>query len=215
MLSNIKTTDELFSRWKQERPDYKSFSNDGILVEKAWQKASPKIAFILKESNDCFVDIRGRAWGPRGNSPRFWRNLNIWKYVVTSLFCGESPSMQRALLVKEEALGDIAYVNLKKKAEEGKNTSYAPDIYKYVQDDWSFLSHQIFEIVRPNVLFFCGTFRFVQTRMEFISIGQGVFRVGEGIAVDFFHPSCRKAYEESFSLLKNRLECLKLSSTGN
>ena len=90
-------------------------------------------------------------------------------------------------------------------------TSYDPDISKYVEDDWSFLSRQI-EIISPKVLFFCGTFRFVQEKMEFTSIGQGVFQVGDRIAVDFFHPSCRKGYEETFSLLKNRLGCLKLSS---
>jgi len=209
MLSNIKTIDELFSWWKHERPNYEPFSNDGILVEEAWQMASPKIAFILKESNDDFVDIRGQAWGPSGNSPRFWRNLNIWKYVVTSLFHGESPSLERAMVLKEEPLGDVAYVNLKKKAE-CKSTSYDPDISKYVEDDWSFLSRQI-EIISPDVLFFCGTFRFVQAKIEFTSIGQGVFRVGGQIAVDFFHPSCRKGYEETFSLLRNRLGCLKLS----
>jgi hypothetical protein len=210
MLSNIKTIDELFSLWKQDRPNYNPFSNDGILVQEAWDKASPQIAFILKESNDDFVDIRGRAWGPGGNSPCFWRNLNIWKYVVTSLFRKESPSLEQAMVVKEEPLGDVAYVNLKKKAE-CKSTSYDPDISKYIEDDWSFLSRQI-EIISPKFLFFCGSFRFVQAKMEFTSIGQGVFRVGDQIAVDFFHPSCRKGYNETFSLLKNRLGCLKLSS---
>jgi hypothetical protein len=208
MLSKITTTEDLFSKWKDERPDYRPFSNDGILVEDAWRRASPKIAFILKESNNDFVDIRGRAWGPEGNSPRFWRNLSIWKYVVTSALHGDEPSLERARKLKEEPLADIAYVNLKKKAQ-GRSRSDPSDIFRHVEADWPFLTRQI-EIINPEVLFFCGTFRFVRTKLAMASLGNRVFRVGSRIAVDFYHPSYwQKGYDELFSLLSSHLECLR------
>jgi hypothetical protein len=211
MLSKITTTEELFLTWQNVRPGYRPFSNDGILVEEAWRSASPKIAFLLKESNDNFWDIRGQAWGPSGNSPRFWRNLAIWRYVVTSVLRGDEPSLETAKAVKEVPLADIAYVNLKKKAE-CRPRSDPSDIQKYVDEDWSFLTRQI-EIINPDVLFFCGTFRFVRRKMPTVKLGEGVLRVGNRIAVDFYHPSWwGKGHEEFFSLLKNRLECLKRSA---
>jgi hypothetical protein len=211
MLSKITTTEELFSTWQNVRPGYRPFSNDGILVQEAWGSASPKIAFLLKESNDNFWDVRGRAWGPSGNSNRFWRNLSIWRYVVTSVLRGDEPSLETAKAVKEAPLADIAYVNLKKRVE-CKPRSDPSDIQKYVDEDWPFLTRQI-EIINPDLLFFCGTFRFVRLKMDTEKLGEGVFRVGNRIAVDFYHPSYwRRGYYEFFSLLRNRLECLKPSA---
>ena len=45
--------DALFQEWREKR-NYQFFSNDGILIVDEWEKSSPKIAFLLKESNDQF-----------------------------------------------------------------------------------------------------------------------------------------------------------------
>ena len=211
MLTNITTIKDLFSKWQQERPGYRPFSNDGIIGDRAWCSASQKIAFILKECNDDFWDITGKLeYSPSGgNSRLFWRNLNIWKYTVTSTLDGEVPSFEQAMALREDPVTGIAYVNLKKNAEF-RNPSYAPDISKYVEEDWPFLTRQI-EIINPEVLFFCGTFKFVRAKMEFTNMGPRAFRVGARTAVDFFHPSCRKGYKETFTLLRDLLQCLKPS----
>ena len=197
--------DTLFEEWRRARPFYKMFSNDGILGEEdSWRMTSPKIAFVLKESNADFVEIRGQAHGPQGNHHYFWRNLSIWKYVVTSIIRGEEPSFDRAMILKDMPLTDVAYVNLKKNAE-CKSQSVDREISKYVRDDWYFLSRQI-EIINPDILFLCGTFRFVKNRLQFSQVGERIFRTGDRIMVDFFHPACRKGYEETFYCLR---ECLK------
>lgn len=210
MLSNIKTIKDLFSKWQYDRPAYTPFSNDGIIGLPAWEKASQKIAFILKECNDGFWNITEKSeYRPsEGNSKLFWRNLNIWKYVVTCALDGKIPSFESAMELKEDPVTGIAYVNLKKKAEY-KNRSNDSDISGYVENDWQYLDRQI-EIINPDVLFFCGTYKFVQTKMELIPVKSRVFRTrDQKIAVNFFHPSCRKGYNETFRKLRDKLQCLQ------
>lgn len=206
-LSNISTIDALFERWQQERPGYKPFSNDGIIGDKAWLQSSRRIAFILKECNDDFVDIRKEPeYIPKkGNSNRFWRNLNIWSYVVTAFLDGDIPSLEQAKELKEQPVTGIAYINLKKNAECKGSSSYDPDIAEYTNRDWPFLVRQI-EIINPEVLFFCGTFKFVRHKLDFIPVGERAFRAGDRIAVDFFHPSCRKAYASTFNALRDAVQ---------
>ena len=100
------------------------------------------------------------------------------------------------MAVKEAPVEGIAYVNLKKKAE-CKRSSVDSDIRQYVESDWQFVSRQI-EILNPRLLFFCGTFRFVRPRMEFLEIAERVFRVGDQTV---YHPSCRIGYARTFSEL--------------
>jgi hypothetical protein len=197
--------DVLFQKWRLARRHYKMFSNDGVLGEEEfWRTTFPKIAFILKESNDNFVEIRCKPHGPRGNHHYFWRNLSIWKYVVTSTLRGEEPTLSRAMLLKEKPLEAVAYVNLKKNAE-CKRRSQDRDILQYVDQDWPFLDSQI-EIINPDILFFCGTFKFVRGRINLERIGERTFRAGHRIAIDFFHPACRKGYETTFACLIKSLK---------
>ena len=76
--------DALSAEWKATR-QYNFFSDDGILIREEWDKTSPKIAFLLKEPNDGFHEIRNH-WGEpkKGNSRLFWRNINIWSYTVAA-----------------------------------------------------------------------------------------------------------------------------------
>ena len=87
-ISETSNADELFRLWKAARPDYTEFSNDGILLQEEWQKQRTKIAFILKEPNDDFIEIRGRSHLPSGNSTVFWRNINMWSFTVKQFING-------------------------------------------------------------------------------------------------------------------------------
>ena len=194
------TTDELFDLWKKERPDYAPFSNDGILLEDSWETQSPKIAFILKESNDDFCDIRGRSYSPRdGNSRLFWRNLNIWSYTVKKYYCGETVGFDEARNRKEDPVGHIAYVNLKKKCEN-KSTSYDPDIQGYVDRDWQFIEMQL-SLIDPDVLFCCGTYKYVMNCLPLTVLGTGLYQSQGRIVIDFYHPSGRVGYKARYDCL--------------
>jgi hypothetical protein len=198
--------DELRDLWIAARPEYKGFSDDGILIEEQWKTESPKIAFILKEPNDDFNNIRGHQFDPKkGNSRCFWRNINIWSFVVKKCFNDEAVDYREAIAQKERPVGHIAYVNLKKK-QENRSTSSWDDIESYVERDWCFLERQL-ALVNPDVLFCCGTFKFISNRLKPVpvKIGETVHGSGNRIVIDFFHPSCRKGYEQTFELLKKML----------
>lgn len=74
------------------------------------------------------------------------------------------------------------------------------------------------DIINPEILFFCGTLRFVESKLAadgMVRIGDGVFRVGNRLAVDFYHPSYwPKGYEELFNRLKDRMGCLRMKTGG-
>ncbi len=194
----------IMNAWRLARPAYKNFVNDGILIEKDWKNASSKICFLLKESNDDFIEISGHEWGPYGSSNLFWRNLRIWRHVIMERRQGNCPVLENALSEKELPLSDIAYVNLKKNAE-CKSKSYDPDIQSYVDNDWSFIFQQI-QCLNPDVILCCGTFKYIQNKLGFKQLNSRVYSFGSQLFVDFYHPSGRKGYETTFNELSELLK---------
>ncbi|MGA3145296.1 MAG: hypothetical protein ABSF10_20030 [Verrucomicrobiota bacterium] len=204
-IQNAQNIDQLFQVWRSSRPDYECFSNDGVLVDEAWQDADIKIAFILKESNDDFCEIRGKSHGPCGNSGRFWRNLSMWRFITEKVRNGEGCSLEDTLAEKEKPLTGVAYINLKKNAECNP-ISDDGNIQGYVERDWPFLVRQI-EIIKPDVLFCCGTFKYIRHHFDLVSLGERVFKSKDMIFVDFFHPSApNKSDKGNFELLSRILK---------
>ena len=208
-LEDVKTIEDLFDLWRRERPDYTYFSNDGILVEGLWKQANPKIAFLLKESNDSFCDIRGSGWGPNGNSPKFWRNLNQWTYITTECLNNRECILDKTIAEKEKKLEAVAYINIKKKAEcRSDYESSDPDIHNYIDRDWEFLNRQI-EIIAPDVLFCCGTFRYLERKIKCEQISERIYYFRNLLVVDFYHPSSAfLSYESNFKLLHEMFRLL-------
>ncbi len=199
-LATVKTIEDLFEVWRKDRPEYTCFSNDGILVEDLWKKATPKIAFLLKESNDHFFNIRGRGWGPEGNSPRFWRNLSMWTYIATECLNGRECTLPKTIEEKEKLLEPVAYINIKKKAE-CKPKSSDEDIHSYIDRDWGFLNRQI-EIIAPDILFCCGSFKYLRRKIQLEHISERIHYFQHLLVVDFYHPSYPyRSNESNFRLL--------------
>jgi hypothetical protein len=207
-IANTLSADDLFIQWKEARADYELFSDDGILQEEAWKAQRPKIAFILKESNDGFYNIRGRAYtpGPGSSSPLFWRNLNIWSYTVKQFFNGEAVSFSEALSHKNDLIDHIAYVNLKKKAE-CRRISNDADIQGYVDRDWQFIDKQL-SLIDPDIFFCCGTYKYIKQYIQAEHLGLGVYTSREKIVIDFYHPSGRASYRARFERLSDMLKNL-------
>lgn len=204
--------DALFAEWKKERPGYKLFSNDGILIREEWEKASPKIAFLLKEPNDGFHEIRNK-WGDpkKGNSSRFWRNLNIWSYVVSEFYNCSVPTYKRALERAENRIGHIAYVNLKK-TDEYQSTTKPANLRQYVNADWEFIKKQL-NLISPDVIFCCKTYPFILDKMVLDHLGNGVYRRDDlTLVIDFYHPSCRYGFLWLFERLTEMLNGKELAS---
>lgn len=207
--TNMNKHDKLFTQWKSERPEYESICDDGILIEDEWNKANPKIAFLLKESNDDFTAIRGAAHGPSGTSKSFWRNLRIWRYVLRCHILEEDADFETAKVEKEMPLSDVAYINLKKNAQSRSSSSDA-DILSYVGRDWELLNKQLINI-NPDIIVCCGTLRYLKNvNLDLEHLGGRIYKLKDKLLVDFFHPSCRKSFQGMFDELKHDLSAIKM-----
>jgi thiamine kinase-like enzyme len=191
--------------WKKNRPQYRPFCRDGILVEEKWEKSS-KIMFLLKETHDQFFEIEGRTGGPGGRSPRFWRNMRMWTYIIDEVLEGKKPSFEKVKRKKEESNDSIAYVNLKKYAEQkedaiGNTNSNDSDIFKYVCKDKKYLLKQI-DFIKPHIILCSGTFKYCNLLFEnIIQISERLYMVNNIYLIDFWHLSCRKQYKETYKEL--------------
>lgn len=209
MKNSLNSYDSLMLEWKTKRPNYEEFSDDGILINEIWKITSPKVMFLLKEPNSDFINIRGKGYLPRsGNSRLFWRNINIWQYTISEIWNNRIPIFEEAIKQKEKEVNSIAYVNLKK-CNENISVSDPEDIDDYVVDDINFLQRQI-ELINPEVILCCRTMMFYKKLFNFEEISENVFRTNNRIIIDFFHPSCRLSYKESFTRLGNIFSIDKL-----
>ena len=152
----------LLNKWKKDRPNYKNFCSDGILVPQRWESSNSKILFLLKETYVDFIDITGEL-GPKGTSKTFWRKMKLWTYIVDELFENRNPDPNKVGVIKEIPNDTSAYVNLKKNAEKIARTndfkSDDADIMQYVEHDKEYLVEQI-KMINPKIILCCSTFKF-------------------------------------------------------
>lgn len=193
--------EKLIKKWKAERPDYIYFVNDGILNKSVYCNKSPKILFLLKESNDCFIEVRNYDHAPKnGNSPVFWRNINMWSYAISKYFNGIDAIFEDCLSHKEDIVNHIAYVNIKKNAES-KVTSNKNDLMLYAEKDKFFLVEQI-KLLNPDIII-CGMTKiFFDKLFDNHQVFDWIYETEKRIVVDFWHPASRKGYEKTFLDLK-------------
>lgn len=205
------TKQSLIAEWKNARPEYKFFCEDGILVPEIWDDASPKILFLLKETYDTFIDISGEL-GPNGGSAMFFRKLKMRTYIITELANKRIPTYEGCLAVKEQPNDSIAYVNIKKNVDHIDNewqSTYA-DIMEYAISDKDFLKKQI-NLINPDIIFCCATIEFLlEIYPEIQEISDRVYRLGTIIIISYSHPSSRTGYEKEFqdltSILKDEFQ---------
>lgn len=99
---------DLFNDW-----GYTKY-RDGIVCEKTWNQTTPKIMFILKETNDLDGDLRNFLQG--GGDGKTWNNVARWSAGIKHL--DESISYDRVRHYNKERrardLSRICAVNLKK-----------------------------------------------------------------------------------------------------
>jgi hypothetical protein len=88
--------EKLRDEWIEARK-YPVFCDDGILDNEKW-KVSSKIMFLLKETYNHWVEIRGSGEQvPQGGtSPTFWRRMRIWTYIIDETINGNEPDFNKA-----------------------------------------------------------------------------------------------------------------------
>jgi hypothetical protein len=209
----IMTYDDFIANWKRERPEYKPFCYDGILIDELWEKSSSRLMFLLKETYDHFYEIRGEEYGGSGTSNTFWRRMRMWTFIIDEMVNGNKPTFNETLKMKEELNNTIAYVNLKKYAEkkEYKNMAYSndDDILKYIERDKEYLLKQI-EYIKPRIILCSGTFKFCDKLFENIkNISYRLYKTNNTYLIDFGHLSQRGSYKNNYDELVKIVKDIK------
>lgn len=204
--------EKLMNEWKRNRSHYQNFVTDGILNYEVYYSSKPKIAVLLKESNDDFIDIAPithKGYGPDGNSHLFWRHINIFIHVATAAWDNQQMSYTTIHEITEKPINSIAYINVKKNAEN-KPKSDNNDILSYAKQDAYFLQKQI-EIIRPEVIFCCNTKNCYDFIEETQHINHNVFMTNDKLIIDYYHPSYPIGFEKcvqdlSICLFDNKVQ---------
>ena len=141
---------ELMQRWKEERPEYLHFNEDGIVNYEVWNQTKLHILFVLKETNGLCGSLS--TFLKFGGSPTYWRTWNnIARWTDMLLNHHYSEYITKDFL--QEMLSHIAIMNLKK--ESGGSRANKKEIRKYALSDKELLLEQM-QLYQPNVIVTCG-----------------------------------------------------------
>lgn len=196
----------LLNEWRNQRPEYQDFVFDGILNKAIFDESNPKIAILLKESNDDFTQIaplKVEGYGPTGNSNLFWRHINIYVFIATCAWNNRESNYMDIKEITEKKVNSIAYINIKKNAQS-KNVSDQNDILNYAKKDKIYLQRQI-DLIGPQVIFCGNTKRSYDEIEKTKQISNNVYLGNNKIVIDYYHPSYTIGYENCVKDLTNML----------
>lgn len=138
----------LFESWKQGYGD--SFNEDGVIDPDTWETITPKIVFVLKETNGLNGDLR--RFLRDGGSPtyhRTWNNIVRWAEVV--LFDEYSKKLNNDR--RKDILSHICAINLKK--ESGGAKAKKQEVKSAAMNDKEFIKKQL-ALYQPDIVIACG-----------------------------------------------------------
>ncbi|MFA5316315.1 MAG: hypothetical protein WC369_02715 [Dehalococcoidales bacterium] len=203
-----------------------NFADCGVTNEQLYESSSPKLVCILREPND-------RKKKPRWSIPEFiqrqvnngyngkriyhmWKELGFWSYAIRNDFPEYSDI--NTLRISAEGLNCIGMTNLKKSG--GGGSSKYLDIREYANSTTPLWKQEL-EIMNPDIILCCGTFRIVTDLLGLQVIKmdshRGYYSVwkrdnGNSILVRFYHPAARFRKGVLYNLLKENL--LELREKG-
>jgi hypothetical protein len=197
---------KLFEEWKKAVSEYgKSFISDGIVNEIYFQGTTPKVLFLMKESNDPSdeADWDLAKFFNKELKYNFARRISEWAWGIIKNF----PPLEKASSEDlHNALKSTAIVNLKK---SGGGTSTDIEVLKrHVKMNKEFLLKQI-DLIRPNIIIGglgqTAIWELFIENIKFINSGYDlkIARFNDFKIVDFYHPSYRVPRAMSYSLLMN------------
>ena len=144
--------EELFKEWEKSR---RPFVRDGVVSERDYLKSCPKIAFILKETNNPgFNDLR--EFLRDGGREESWNNVARWVHGIRNLpseyewFSYEEKTKTKAF--RRETLKSIVVMNLKK--SPGGSTANAAALKNVAKEDAPYIQKQ-YAIYDPDITI-CG-----------------------------------------------------------
>ena len=146
--------EELFKEWEKSR---RPFVRDGVVSERDYLKSCPKIAFILKETNNPgFNDLR--EFLRDGGREESWNNVARWVHGIRNLpseyewFSHEKKTKTEAF--RKETLKSVVVMNLKK-SPGGSSAAYKA-LKNVAREDAPYIQKQ-YAIYDPDITICGGT----------------------------------------------------------
>ena len=156
-VSIFEREQELFERWASDSSFVRNgFVRDGVACEETYLESTPKILFVLKETNDpSGRDGDLREFMRNGGTPKTWDNITRWVEGIRNL-PNDTPWEMLKCIDEErrkKALRTIAAVNLKKKP--GGSTAVYAQLKQAAENDKLYIKEQI-KIYNADYIIFCG-----------------------------------------------------------
>ena len=165
----VEKLQELYDRYSSSD---EHFVRCGVVNEEAYQARKPKLVFVLKEVNDVDHSLKSMVpndqveKGQRGkHMSRMWKAVGIWSFGIHNGF----PEYDEINTVQISAQGlkCVGVTNLKKSA--GKGTSNMRRIREHAVMAIDLWKSEL-EIMRPDIIICCGTFRIVTDLLGLVRI---------------------------------------------
>jgi len=221
--------DSLFAeRWS--RQGLHNFIFDGIVYEKEWQKAEPKVLFVLKDANDppgkdrpCKDwDLReflrnGAYDGTRGYTST-WGLLSRWVYGLRENYCSWEDTNSSGKDFsnhhdRRSLLRTIAAINLKKSGGGGQTNQQG--LKEATERDAKLIAEEI-EIIEPDIIVGCGTGWLFSTlypeegQLANVRLSSGVVcqrnLQHDWVLLHYYHPQARYPHNLMYTMLMFALE---------
>jgi len=209
MSSKNQQINDLFQRWEEHVPEYRShFVKDGIIDENLFEQSYPKILFITKEPNNPKQEADDfRIWWETELKYAFSLRISEWTYGILNKF-PPYDIIKRSNSDRLNAIHHIAFMNVKKIG--GGSQSEYDNIINSVNRDFDFIHKQI-EIINPDIIILGLSWKEVRTELfpdlndkwQESGYDIAIARFNNAKVIDFYHPSSRNAPAASYSLLQN------------
>ncbi len=203
---------QLFDSWETEVGEYTSkFVRDGIIYEDLFEKASPKILFMMKEPNN--PDQKSgdfRKWWKDELKGSFDIRLAEWSYGLLNNFPPYDSIWMSGHQAALNSIHKIAFMNIKKSG--GKSVSNEAEMNQHARQNKNYIHHQI-SIIDPEIIVLGWTWESLRTtifpNLSWKDSGHGarIARFNTIKIIDFIHPSSRTSAPATYYFLKTIVSC--------
>lgn len=200
---------------------------DGVVNPKRWEQASPKVMFVLKETNELDGDLRDFL--NAGGKGTTWNNIARWSALFENINDDISyKEIDNSIKEnRKKYLSKICAVNLKKSAG-GASTNDKIFKEQITDADIELLREQI-KLYKPNYIICCGKIiskflvntdniakRVIENRkwISHFKIKNKIYSVwrdknNNAFIIEFRHPNNRSNLYSNEALFKSLLSAIK------
>jgi hypothetical protein len=195
-----------------------NFGCCGVVDEEKYESSSPKLVFVLKEPHNSptrpnwsvieFICKQVNIGTSNKYNSHMWKVIGVWSYAIRNNFPDYSEINEFGIALK--GLKYIGMTNLKKSAGGAKANSQA--VREYAKKTIPLWKLEL-EIMNPDIILCCGTFRIVTDLLGLVTCQTAIGRrysfwqhgSGHSLLLSIYHPACWFSKAKLYTLLKEAL----------